>query len=127
MTSIRAAAVISWLNGVGFGIFIPSAIWNLAHDRPVPIVFGFPAYGGGFFERHGIKTSIPLLSAFLAVCVLEVVAGALLWAGLRSGAILGFATIPVGAIFWLGFDLPVPPVFAILRAALMAVGWKSLH
>jgi hypothetical protein len=127
MVPVRIAAILAWLNGIGFGVFIPSAIWNIAHDRPVPIVFGFPAYGGGFFERHGWKTSIPLLAGFLAACILEVVAGVLLWFGHRSGGALSLAALPAGAIFWLGFDLPIPPIFAVARTILVVICWNKLR
>lgn len=125
--SLRVAAALFVIEGVGFGIFVVPAIVRVAQHRPVPIVFGFPAYGGGPFERIGLKSTIPLLAAFLLINVLEVVAGVLVWKGVRSGAILGFALIPLGAFFWWGFALPIPPLFAIGRSILVALGWKHLH
>jgi hypothetical protein len=41
--------------------------------------FGYPTYGGGPFERVVISTSVPLLSVFLLVCVVEVVTAWMLW------------------------------------------------
>ncbi len=90
------------------------------------MLMGFPAYGRGPFERIGIESSVPLLTAFLVVCVLEGVAGWLLWSGQRSGAILSFALVPVGAVFWWGFALPFPPLFALVRTALILVYWQAL-
>ena len=75
----------------------------------------------------GLKTTVPLLIAFLLVNVLEVVAGALLWGGARSGAILGFALLPVEAIFWWGFALPFGPLMAIARSILVVLSWNDLH
>jgi hypothetical protein len=72
---------------------------------------GFPTYGESPFERAGIRTSVPLLSAFVALCAAECVAGGLLWRGRRSGAILTLALLPVESVFWAGFALPIPPVF----------------
>jgi hypothetical protein len=124
---IQAAAILCWISAVGFGVFIPPAIWNVANGRGVPIVFGFPAYGGGTFERIGIPTSVPLLVAFIVVCVLEAVAGALLWNGQRSGAILALALLVPGAVFWVGFDLPIPPLFAVARTVLIVLSWNALE
>jgi hypothetical protein len=126
MTSIRIAAVLCWVNAIGFGVFTLPAIRNVLAGREVPIVFGFPAYGGGSFERFGLKTSVPLLVGFLLVCVLEGVAGWLLWGGHKSGAVLALALLPFGAVFWWGFSLPLPPLFALLRTVLMLVSWRSL-
>jgi hypothetical protein len=43
--------------------------------REVPQLFGYPAYGGGYFERIGLTATVPLLVAFLLVCILESIAG----------------------------------------------------
>jgi len=125
--TLRAAAVLFFVDGLGFGVFAIPAIIRVVQHRPVPIVFGFPAYGEGPFERVGLKSSVPLLSAFLLVNVLEVVAGVLVWKGMRGGAILGFALIPFGAFFWWGFALPLPPISAVARSILVVLGWKHLH
>jgi len=81
------AAVLCWFTAFGFGLPNLPAIWSLLNGRGVPLLFGFPAYGGGTFERFGITTSIPLLGAFLLICVLEAVAGWLLWDGQQSGGL----------------------------------------
>ena len=125
--SIRVASILCWISAVGFGIFTLPAMRNLLTGRDIPIVFGFPAYGGGPFERHGIKTSVPLLAAFLVVCVLECVAGWLLWGGHRSGAVLALALLPFGAVFWWGFALPFGPVLAVARTILILISWRSLE
>jgi hypothetical protein len=103
------------------------AVRNLIQHRDIPTLFGFPAYGGGPFERWGLKTTIPLLIAFLLANILEVVAGALLWGGARSGAILGFALLPVEAVFWIGFALPFGPLLAVVRSVLVMLSWNDLH
>lgn len=125
--SLRLAAVLCWFTAVGFGLPNLPAIWSLLNGRGVPLLFGFPAYGGGPFERFGITTSIPLLGMFLLVCVLEGVAGWLLWDGQRSGAILALAILPIGAAFWVGFALPVAPPVALIRTALILLNWTSLR
>lgn len=67
-----------------------------------------------------------MLGAFLLVCVLEGIAGWLLWGGYKSGAILALALIPFGAVFWWGFALPFPPLFALARTILILLSWRSL-
>jgi len=54
----------------------------------------FPAYGRGPFERVGIPTTVPLLAAFLLVCILEAVAGSLLWRGSMVGTVLALVLLP---------------------------------
>ncbi len=124
---MRIASILCWLGGVGFGIFCLPAIRNVWAGREVPIIMGFKAYGGGYFESVGLRTTVPLLAGFLLVCSLEVVAGWLLWRGQKSGAVLALALLPFGAVFWWGFSLPYAPVLAVLRTALILLSWKSFH
>lgn len=124
---IRVAAVLHWVIGVGCGVFCIPAIRNLLSGRDIPIVMGFPAYGRGPFERNGWPTTVPLLAAFLLVCILEVVAGLLLWGGYRSGAVMALVLFPVAGLFWWGFELPIPPIFAVAWTILIVVSWQALR
>ena len=124
---IRVAAILHWITAVGFGVFCFPAIWNLIKGRDIPIVMGFPAYGRGPFERIGLFTTIPLLAAFLLVCILEAVAGALLWGGFKSGAILALVLLPLGGIFWWGFALPIPPIFAFIWTIVILLYWQTFR
>jgi hypothetical protein len=126
LVQLRSAAILLWINGIGFGMFCLPAIRNLLMGRDIPLVLGFPAYGRGPFERIGIPTTVPLLAGFLLICTLEVVAGVLLWGGSRAGAILALALLPAGAIFWWGFALPFGPIFAVIGTALIVLGWQGL-
>lgn len=123
----RIAAFLHWFVAVGFGVFCFPAIRNLMMGQPIPIVMGFPAYGRGPFERIGISTTIPLLIAFLLVCILEGVAGFLLWGGYRSGGVLALVLLPAGAVFWWGFALPIPPIFACIWTILILLSWQTLQ
>jgi hypothetical protein len=87
-TTIRAAAVLVWVSAIGLGVPCLMAMRNLLAGRPIPRVLGYPAYGEGPFEHHGIVTTPLLISAFLAVCLLEAVAAASLWGGHKLGAVL---------------------------------------
>lgn len=124
---LRGAAILQGFIAVGIGVFCFPAIRNLLAGRDIPLVMGFPAYGRGPFERVGIPTTVPLLAAFLLVCILELVAGVLLWDGHRTGAVLSFVLLPMGGIFWWGFSLPIPPIFAFVWTTLILLGWQTLQ
>lgn len=125
--ALRGAAVVLWINGAGFGLFDLFPLWSLSTGGGVPIVAGYPTYGAGPFEAHGVPTSVPMLSFFLLVCLLEVFAGVLLWRRRRAGAVLGLVLVLPGAVFWWGFALPVAPVLAAVRVALILWGLPALE
>jgi hypothetical protein len=75
----RAAAVLAWISGLGFGLPAVLGLRHFAQHHEVWTFMGFPTYGGGPFERWGIPTSVPLLAGFVAVCAAEIVVGVLLW------------------------------------------------
>lgn len=102
------------------------AIHNIFQGRGIPYVFGFPAYGGGGFERHGLVTTVPMLIGFLLVCLIEGYAGLLLWNGHKAGGILALILLIPGAIYWWGFDLPYPPIAAIIRTIFILINWSLL-
>ena len=124
--SFRMASVLLWISTFGLGIPCLLAIRNLSAGRGIPFVMSFPAYGGGGFERHGQVTTIPLLLGFLIVCIIEGIAGWLLWNGHKSGGMLALILLLPGAIYWWGFDLPYPPIAAIIRTILIVLSWASL-
>jgi hypothetical protein len=124
--SIRVSSVLLWISAIGLGIPCIMALNNLSHGRGIPFVLGFPAYGGGGFERHGLITSIPLIAGFLVVCLIEAYAGWLLWNGNKLGGILALILLIPGAIYWWGFDLPYPPILAIIRTVLILISWSHL-
>jgi hypothetical protein len=113
---MRTASVMCWLTGLGFGLPGVYGIAHLKRTGTIARFMGFPAYGEGPFERAGIKTSVPLLSAFVTVCAAECVAGGLLWRNRRSGALLSLALVPVESVFWTGFALPFGPLGAAVRS-----------
>lgn len=126
MNSLRSSAVLLLINGVGFGLPCVLAIRNLLGGRGIPFIMGFPAYGRGPFERIGIATTVPLVAAFLIVCSLEIAAGGLLWSTDKIGAVLALVLVPLGAVFWWGFALPIPPIFALVRTVLIVLNWRYL-
>jgi hypothetical protein len=124
---LRAAAILLWVSGFGFGWFCIPAMRSVAAGKGIPFAMGFPAYGNGPFERYGIHTTVPLLAGFLVVCILESVAGGMVWGGHKSGAYLALALLPFGAVYWWGFALPFGPVFAVARTVLIALAWSRLR
>lgn len=124
---VQLAAFLTWFDAIGLAIPGLIGIRSLLAGRGVPLVLGYPSYGGGAFERAGIATSVPLLVLFLLVLMAELPAGWLLWQGERSGAVLALLLIVPGAIFWWGFDLPFPPILAVLRVVAIALAWTSLR
>ena len=124
--SVRVASVLLWISTLGLGVPCLMAINNLSRGQGIPYVFGFPAYGGGGFERHGFATSIPILIGFLIVCLTEGYAGWLLWNGHKAGGLLALLLLIPGALYWWGFDLPYPPIAAIIRTIVILLNWAQL-
>ncbi len=124
---IHVAAVLLWIEAVGLAIPGLVGIRSLLEGRGVPLVLGYPSYGGGAFERAGIPTTVPLLVVFLVVLLLEALAGWWLWQGRRSGAVFALVLLVPSAVFWWGFDLPYPPILASIRTLLILFAWSSLR
>jgi hypothetical protein len=120
---MRVAAVSAWIPALGFGLPCIYAIWFFADRGYVWTFIGFPTYGSGPFTYIGIMTTVPLLVAFLLLCVAEVVTGWLLWTRRRAGLVLALVLLPFEFSFWLGFALPIGPPFGVARTALVLVGW----
>jgi hypothetical protein len=128
LTAVRGAAVVFWLVAAGFGLFaIPTAAYLLEHRELPMTMFGFRAYGGGWFERFSPEAFAILLGVFVAVCAVEAFAGWLLWGGSRAGGILALALLPLEVVFWSGFAVPIPPIAAVIRIGLLAAGWSALR
>jgi hypothetical protein len=127
MTSLRVEAVLTWLYALGFGAgTIPVAIFFRSQGR-LPTFFGrFEMYGGPWSARFGQGTFVGLLMAFLVVTLLAAWGAWLVWNASRAGAILTLVLLPVEAVFWYGFALPIPVVIGVARFVLLIVGWRSL-
>ena len=118
---LKVAAACSLLLGLGFGLPAAYGARYLATTGEIWTFLGFPTYGGGPFERWGIPTTVPLMLAFVAVCMAEVVLAVLLWADHTAGLWLALALLPFEIVFWLGFALPFAPPFGIVRTVLVAL------
>ncbi|WP_051716640.1 hypothetical protein [Streptomyces sp. NRRL F-5727] len=118
----KAAACCAWLAGVGFGAPCVYALVHFGRHGEVWTFLGFPTYGGGPFERIGLRTSLPLLGGFLAVCAAETCTGWLLWRRRPVARPLALAILPAEVAFWAGFALPLGFVLGAARTALVLMG-----
>ena len=124
---MRVAALCSWVLSLGFGLPCAYGIWYFAKHGRVWTFLGFPTYGDGPFERIGLRTSVPLLGAFLLVNVAESVTGWLLWRRRRTGTVLAVALLPVEFVFWIGFALPFSPAAGLTRTGLVLIARHRSH
>lgn len=105
---------------------MPVAIF-LAEKSRLPSLWGlFDMYAGPWSARFLNDRVIALLLAYAGVVLAAVVSGWLLWRMRRAGAVLNLGLLPVEAVFWIGFALPVPWLFGIARVALVALAWPEL-
>ena len=128
MSQARIAAVLMWVYAAGFGIStIPVAVY-LTHRGRLPMFFGlFEMYGGPWSSRFSHRTFVWLLAAFLIVALAVAWAAWLVWKASRIGGVLALILLPVEAVFWIGFALPIPWVLGAARAVLLLRAWRSLH
>jgi hypothetical protein len=123
MDATRGAALMYVALGAGFGVGGAVTLVYLAREGELPMTpFGFRSMGGGPFESLGTPAFQVLGWTLVAVCALDVLAGAWLWQGRRRGRRLGVATslpaLPLGA----GFALPFLVVGVPIRTVLVLVG-----
>ena len=119
---------------VGFGAYaVPSVlsvawgreivylwVYNAPHSDHVP---GIP-YGDAPLERTATRaTVLPLLTAFIAACLVQL-AGGILLILLRPS---GFVILPTGmllsAVFWWGFHLPLAWVTTATALPILTAAW----
>lgn len=127
MRKARIAAVLTWIYAVGFGVpAVPVSVYLLQHGELPMFMDLFPMYGGPWDVIED-RAFVTLLIAFFAVLLAAAWAAWLAWKGLRAGVVLGLALLPVEAVFWFGFALPVPWLFGAARVLLYALALRSLH
>jgi hypothetical protein len=128
MAALRIEAILTWIYAAGFGgCTIPVAVYLRRHGR-LPRFFDlFEMYGGRWSARFGQDAFVLLLLAFLAVTLAASWAAWLVWNASTAGGVLMLAVLPVEAVFWFGFNLPIPKAVGVARVVLLALGWTSLH
>jgi len=128
MNSAHLAAGVTWAYALGFGLpAIPVAVY-LLRQGSLPTFFGlFPMYGGPWSSRYSHGTFAVLLGLFFVVTLVVDWAAWRVWSGSRAGGMLSLALLPVEAVFWLGFALPIPWLVAVARVGLLILAWPSLR
>ena len=124
----RGAAVACWVYAAGFGLpALPIAASTL-RERELPWLGDlFPMYGGPWWGASSPEAFAATLVVYAGVTAAVAWGGGLMWRGRRSGAVLAVAMIPIEAVFWYGYALPIPPALALLRVGLIAAAWPRLR
>lgn len=123
----RAAAVLLWIVALGWALPAPWLMWWMVARGRLPVLpfIGEPN-GGSFYLSLPRGAFVVLLGVSFVLGMAQVWAGWLLWNGQHSGAVLQFAFLPVEAVLWYGFGVPIPPVLAAVRIILVVLAWPSL-
>lgn len=122
----RVASVLYVFLGLAFGLSVPWVLAFLTNNGHLPTMFGFRALGGPF-ESLGRGPFVVAGWMLVAVSMLDVIAGVLLWRGRRSGALLGLATDPIALVLGWGFALPLLLIGAPVRAILVIAGLRRIQ
>ena len=127
MNRSRTAALVTWAYAGMFGVpAVPVAIFRAEQGR-LPSLWGlFDMYGGSWSFRFTDNHVVALLLVYFGLVLAAVFSGWLLWQMRKAGAVLNLALLPVEAVFWVGFALPIPWLFGIARVALVALSWREL-
>jgi hemerythrin-like domain-containing protein len=127
MSKGRAAAILTWVYTAAFGVpAIPVSVYLIQRGRLPTFGDLFEMYGGPWSLRVSNGTLVALMLGFLGVTLVAGWSAWLIWRGRRTGAVVNLALLPVEALFWVGFALPVPWVIGFARVALLLLGWRSL-
>jgi hypothetical protein len=124
--AFRIAAVQLALLSLGFGIAgVLGAEYAVRTGQIGGADGGFPTYDPAGFERWGVEIGVvPAILAFVATCLVGVIAAILLW--VRSTAVVGavgaIVATALQAVFWLAFDLPFGPPGGAIVIVLVVVG-----
>lgn len=123
--AFRIAAVQLAILSLGFGIAGAVGVEHTVRTGSIWLLWGMPTYDPAGFERWGIHVDVvPAILAFLAACLVGLVAAVLLW--IRStatvGAVLAIVATVLQAVFWFAFDLPFGPPGGVIVLILVVVG-----
>lgn len=123
----RAAAVLLWIVAAGWALPAPWLMWWVIVRGRLPVlpIIGEPN-GGPFYLNLPHPAFVALLALSFVLGIAQAWAGWLLWNGQRSGALFQLGLLPVEAVFWYGFAIPIPPVLAIIRLVLVGLAWSRL-
>ncbi|WP_433013925.1 hypothetical protein [Kribbella sp. CA-294648] len=121
MNRSRSVAVVTWVYAAMFGVPAVPVVIFLAEKGRLPSLWGlFDMYAGPWSSRLSDGRVIALLLTYAGLVLVVVWSGWLLWRGRKAGAVLNLGLLPLEAVFWIGFALPVPWLFGIARIALVS-------
>ncbi len=124
----RAAAIVTWAYAAGFGVpTVPVAVYLVRRGRLPSFLGLFDMYGGPWSNRRGDGPFVVLLISYLGVTAAASWAAWRVWRHSRRGAVISLALVPVEAVFWIGFALPIPWILGAVRVALLATAWRRLR
>ena len=127
MRKARAAAITTWVYAAGFGVpAIPVAVYLVTRGRLPKFLGLFEMYGGPWSSRLKPGPFVALLAGFLVLTGVAGWSARWIWRGRKAGAVLNLTLLPLEAICWVGFALPIPWLAGLARVALLAAGWRSL-
>jgi hypothetical protein len=110
-----------------FGVpAVPVAIF-LTDEGRLPSLWGlFDMYAGPWSSRLSDHSVAILLLTYSGLVLTATWSGWLLWQARKAGAVLNLGLLPLEAVFWIGFALPVPWLFGIARATLVCLAWPEV-
>ncbi|CAA9373185.1 MAG: hypothetical protein AVDCRST_MAG75-266 [uncultured Propionibacteriaceae bacterium] len=124
----RAYAVLTWAYAAGFGVpAVPVSVYLLRRGSLPWFGDLFPMYGGPWSGRLTDDQFVGLLLSYLGLMALVAWAAGRVRHGSRRGAVVSAGLLPVEAVIWLGFDLPIPWVLGAARVALLVAAWRQLR
>ena len=124
----RGYAVVTWAYAAAFGLpAVPVSVYLLRHGSLPWFGNLFPMYGGPWSGRFSDQQFVGLLLSFLGLTACAAGAAGRVRRGSRRGAGVSAGLLPIEAVFWLGFALPIPWVLGAARAALLIAAWPRLR
>lgn len=120
--------MLTWIYAAGFGLpALPVSRYVVDRDTLPWIADLFPMYGGPWWNQFDQQTFLVLLGAFAVTLGFASGAALLVWRGRRSGAPVALALLPLEAVFWYGFALPIPWLVGAARVALLVAAARALR
>ncbi len=122
----EAAAVLTWLYAAGFGVPALYAARRLERTGRLPMFRDwFEVYAGLWRRRYDDRAFVNRLRAFFLATVVASAFAATLLYDVELGAVLALTLLPVEAVFWRGFALPILWLLGAARGALMVAALAS--
>ena len=121
-------AVLTWAYAAGFGVpAVPVSVYLLRRGSLPWFGDLFPMYGGPWSGRFRDDQFVGLLLSYLGLMALVSWTAGRVRHGSRRAVVVSAGLLPVEAVFWIGFALPIPWVIGAARVALLVAAWRGLH